>query len=370
MVKAAPAPDGLESGTDFPIVCEVCLGPNPYIRMIKSPNAKECKVSGRVFTSFRWRPGASARYKETVISPEVARAKGVCQCCLMDMEYNLPVGVRDALLKGTEEVANLPQSGVNQTYHYDQVAKASREDVEASYGKMASDKLVKMARNSPYYDRNLPKLCSFWLKGQCSRVVEGTCPFRPCCGTYRFPELAGSDKPGMEKLITALERQGAVTVMRDKSEEMEEIKEKLKASQRGSRDQNIRDRYHGTDNLTNKYLGKAEQMDVQPPEDKTITTLYVNLMGQPIEERDLVDQFYAYGEIRSVQVLAQSNCAFVAYSTREAAETAIQKLYNSLTVRGVKLRVMWAKPPKQRDTSGPGGAAGIPPEPQIGRAHV
>lgn len=61
-------------------------------------------------------------------------------------------------------------------------------------------------------DRNLPKLCSFWLKGQCSRVVEGTCPFRPCCGTYRFPELAGSDKPGMEKLITALERQGAVTV--------------------------------------------------------------------------------------------------------------------------------------------------------------
>lgn len=132
MVKAAPAPDGLESGTDFPIVCEVCLGPNPYIRMIKSPNAKECKVSGRVFTSFRWRPGASARYKETVISPEVARAKGVCQCCLMDMEYNLPVGVRDALLKGTEEVANLPQSGVNQTYHYDQVAKASREDVEVA----------------------------------------------------------------------------------------------------------------------------------------------------------------------------------------------------------------------------------------------
>lgn len=44
MVKAAAAPDGLESGTDFPIVCEVCLGPNPYLRMIKQPNAKECKV--------------------------------------------------------------------------------------------------------------------------------------------------------------------------------------------------------------------------------------------------------------------------------------------------------------------------------------
>jgi len=59
---------------------------------------------------------------EQVISPEVARAKGVCQCCLMDMEFNLPVGVRDALLKGSaEEQALLPQSGVNQTYFYDQV---------------------------------------------------------------------------------------------------------------------------------------------------------------------------------------------------------------------------------------------------------
>lgn len=73
--QAAAAPEGLESGTDFPIVCEVCLGPNPYIRMIKQPNHKECKVSGRVFTSFRWRPGAEARYKETVSIPRIPAAR-------------------------------------------------------------------------------------------------------------------------------------------------------------------------------------------------------------------------------------------------------------------------------------------------------
>lgn len=211
--QVAAVPDGLESGKDFPIVCDVCLGPNPYIRMIKQVNHKECKVSGRVFTSFRWRPGAGARYKETVICPEVARAKGVCQCCLMDMEFNLPVGLRDALLRGTDEGDNFaPQSGVNQTYHYDQVAKANREDVEASYGKMANEKLLKMARTSPYYDRNLPKLCSFWLKGQCTRVVENTCPFRPCCGSYRFPELAGSNPEGMKTLIAALDQLGPLKV--------------------------------------------------------------------------------------------------------------------------------------------------------------
>lgn len=299
--------------------------------MIKQPNHKECKVSARVFNSFRWRPGSSARYKETVICPEVARAKGVCQCCLMDMEFNLPVGVRDAVLKeGGRDEDDLPQSGVNQAYYYDQVAKASREDVEAGYGKMNSDKLMKMARNSPYYDRNLPKLCSFWLKGGCSRVVEGTCPYRPCCGTFRFPELASNFPELMKKLKEALEKDGPVSVMRDKSTEMEEIKERMKESQRGSRDQNIRNRYHGTDELTSKYLGKAEKLDVQPPEDKTITTLYVGTMGVPVTEKDLTDQFYAYGEIRTVQVVQPSNCAFITYTSRESAEQAVDKLHGNL----------------------------------------
>jgi len=107
---------------------------------------------------------------------------------------------------------------------------------------MTTDKLLKMSRSSPYYDRNLPKLCSFWIKGQCSRVVEGTCPFRPCCGTFRFPELAGSNPDGMRKLIHLLETDGPTKVMRDKGEEVTELKDQLHGSQKGSRDQNIRDR--------------------------------------------------------------------------------------------------------------------------------
>jgi pre-mRNA-splicing factor RBM22/SLT11 len=238
-----------------------------------------------------------------------------------------------------------------------QIAKCSREDVEASYGKMTTDKLLKMSRSNPYYDRNLPKLCSFWIKGQCSRVVEGSCPFRPCCGTFRFPELAGSNPDGMRKLITMLETDGTVKVMRDKSDEVTALKEQLHGSQKGSRDQNIRDRYHGVDSLTQKYIGKAEQMSLPVPEDKSITTLYVGLMGQQVTEKDLSEQFYAYGEVKSISIMPASNCAFVTYTTREAAEKAAEKLHNNLVVRGMKMRVMWGRAQKTR---GPDGVGGVP----------
>jgi len=40
----------------------------------------------------------------------------------------------------------------------------------------ASDLLMKLARTSPYYKRNRPHICSFWVKGECKRGEE--CPYR------------------------------------------------------------------------------------------------------------------------------------------------------------------------------------------------
>ena len=57
--------------SDFPILCQTCLGDNPYIRMMKEKYGKECKICDRPFTTFRWCPGAKMRFKKTE----------VCQTC-------------------------------------------------------------------------------------------------------------------------------------------------------------------------------------------------------------------------------------------------------------------------------------------------
>lgn len=70
-IRAGVNKQGWEQ-SDFPILCETCLGDNPYVRMTRSEFARECKTCQRPFTVFRWKPGSknsleSTRYKKTEI---------------------------------------------------------------------------------------------------------------------------------------------------------------------------------------------------------------------------------------------------------------------------------------------------------------
>ena len=119
--SAANCPDGLVLGSDFPYVCEVCLGPNPYVRMIKMQyGCKECKITSKPYQPFRWRAGQGGRYKQTIISYEVARQKNVCQACLIDMQFGLPVAVRDSILgEGQgQDLVTMPESEVGKAYYF------------------------------------------------------------------------------------------------------------------------------------------------------------------------------------------------------------------------------------------------------------
>nr|CAD1827620.1 unnamed protein product [Ananas comosus var. bracteatus] len=293
--------DGWER-SDFPIICESCLGDNPYVRMLRADYDKECKICSRPFTVFRWRPGRDARYKKTEICQTCCKLKNVCQVCLLDLEYGLPVQVRDTALAINSNDA-IPRSDVNREYFAEEHDRKARAgiDYESSYGKVrANDTILKLQRTTPYYKRNRAHVCSFYVRGECTRGAE--CPYR-----HEMPETGELSQ------------------------------------------QNIKDRYYGVnDPVALKLLSKAGEMpSLTPPDDESIRTLYVGGLDARITEQDLRDQFYAHGEIESIRMVLQRACAFVTYTTREGAERAAEELANKLVIKGVRLKLMWGRPQAQ-----------------------
>lgn len=309
-----PEADGWER-SDFPIVCETCLGPNPYVRMQRMEYGGTCHISGRPYTVFRWRPGNDARYKKTIICQEVAKAKNVCQVCLLDLDYNLPVQVRDKALgiEGDE----LPDSVAGKEFALNRMEEQGQMDRAKFGGSGPNELLNKLQRTGPYYKRNQAKICSFFVKGECKRGAE--CPYR-----HEMP----NDGPLAE--------------------------------------QNIKDRYFGqNDPVANKMLSRAANMQsLTPPEDKTIATLFIGGVGDSITESDLKGAFYAYGELKSVKKVANRNCAFVTFMTRAAAELAAKSTGGFIVIKEEKLKVLWGQPRKNQEAngkSGPGSAPGSLP---------
>jgi pre-mRNA-splicing factor RBM22/SLT11 len=173
---------------EFPQLCETCLGDNPYVRMMKESFGSACKICTRPFTVFRWKPGKRARYKKTEICQTCARMKNVCQTCVLDLQYNLPVQVRDTFLAreagGGDAAAaggalvDVPESEANREWFAQQHARMlEQEGAVSAYGKVASHSsaLLQLARKEPYYRRNRPHLCSFFARGECNRGDE--CPY-------------------------------------------------------------------------------------------------------------------------------------------------------------------------------------------------
>ncbi|PIN08068.1 putative RNA-binding protein (RRM superfamily) [Handroanthus impetiginosus] len=300
--------DGWER-SDFPIICESCLGDNPYVRMTKADYDKECKICTRPFTVFRWRPGRDARYKKTEICQTCSKLKNVCQVCLLDLEYGLPVQVRDTALSINSNDA-IPKSDVNREYFAEEHDRKARAgiDYESSHGKVRpNDTILKLQRTTPYYKRNRAHVCSFYVRGQCTRGPE--CPYR-----HEMPV------------------EGELS------------------------QQNIKDRYYGVnDPVALKLLNKAGEMpSLEPPEDESIRTLYVGGLDARITEQDLRDNFYAHGEIESVKMVLQRACAFVTYTTREGAEKAAEELANKLVIKGLRLKLLWGRPQAPKlDSEGP-----------------
>ncbi|GFR48435.1 hypothetical protein Agub_g10334, partial [Astrephomene gubernaculifera] len=306
-----PDADGWER-SDMPIVCETCLGPNPFVRMQRIEFGGTCHISGRPYTVFRWRPGNDARYKKTVICQEVAKAKNVCQVCLLDLEYGLPVQVRDTALGIQPD--DEPQSDVGKEYKL-QMQAAEGSNASSFTTSRPNELLQKLQRTAPYYKRNQARVCTFFARGQCTRGAE--CPYR-----HEMP-------PSNTELAN----------------------------------QNYKDRYYGVnDPVANKMLRRADEMNkLTPPEDTSITTLYLGGLDPAISEDDIRDAFYAFGELAGVRKVDVKNCAFVTYTTRSAAEKAAEELTGAPTIKGIRCKLMWGRPPPAPGGNRPAAADPMQP---------
>jgi pre-mRNA-splicing factor RBM22/SLT11 len=80
--------------SDFPIACESCYGPSPFMRMLKERYGQECRICFRPFTVFKWK-ATKGTYKRTAICQNCSKTKNLCQTCLSDLEFGLPMEVRD-----------------------------------------------------------------------------------------------------------------------------------------------------------------------------------------------------------------------------------------------------------------------------------
>merc|ERR1712226_431860 len=289
---------------DFPIICQTCLGDNPYMRTLKERHGDACKICTRPFTIFKWCPGAKMRYKRTEICQTCCKLKNICQTCLLDLEYGLPVQVRDTAIGAKDEV---PKSIVNREYYIQNTEKMLGSSTDANpalalmQGKASqpNDVLMKLARTTPYYRRNLPHICSFWVKGECKRGEE--CP-------YRHEKPTDPDDPLAH--------------------------------------QNIKDRYFGrNDPVAKKLLNRASNLPkLEKPEDVSITTLYMGNISEGIVESDIRDVCYQFGEIRSISIAHKQQCAFLQFTSRFAAEQAAEALFGKLIIKGQRVNVRWGRP--------------------------
>lgn len=254
------------------------------------------------------------RFRKTEICQTCCRLKNVCQSCILDLQYALPVQIRDGVLQIKD---SCPQNEANREYFLaTNAAKLARNDVSLiDYDKsdpaakavleQLSEKYAARSNRDGIVERNLPPPCSFYAKGTCKRGSE--CPYRHVLAVERTTSLKsyrnryyGTDDPAAQAIINknpelkdAINREGSIAAL---------------ATSR----------------------------------DRTIKSLFVMGLRDGVDGAALEEFFGREATVEAVKLVAEGTGAIVTFKTRLEAEEAAQDHLGSVEIAGVRLKVTWA----------------------------
>ena len=219
---------------------------------------------------------------------------------MLDLSFGLPIVVRDAALK---MVAPGPQSAVNREYY----AQNHEKDIEEGVGTEGYEKTDEKGRELL---RRLAKSQPYFKKQRRIGPGEGD--------ANSNSNSSSSDSPakGPGPIRTRESRgQGVVG--------------------RGGR---------GGRAFPSAAQLPPSAQDILPPQDPTITSLFITGVEDDLPEHKIRDHFTQFGKLRSLVCSHMSHCAFINYAERESAEAAAKAFQGKTIIAGCLLRVQWGKP--------------------------
>ncbi|EDO17001.1 hypothetical protein Kpol_1065p16 [Vanderwaltozyma polyspora DSM 70294] len=112
-------------------ICDQCLGDSKNVRMIKVPSGLECKICTYPFTVYKFKTSNRAsNITKTLICKRCSDQRNICQCCMLDMTWHIPVNLRD-------QIISLINNGSSGTI----VTKEAKNDIMKRYISLKDIKL-------------------------------------------------------------------------------------------------------------------------------------------------------------------------------------------------------------------------------------
>ncbi|EKE40699.1 hypothetical protein ENUP19_0080G0106 [Entamoeba nuttalli] len=144
----------------FPILCENCLPKEKYIKMTRARMGEACKLCDRPFDVYKWRMEESNSINKTYVCLNCARIKNMCQCCLKDIEYNIPYYVRDAALAQVN--GSISQTTSLNEANKEWLIEVSQKKYEitgqSEYDKVDPNKVIEKLEKKFSYVSNIPDI--------------------------------------------------------------------------------------------------------------------------------------------------------------------------------------------------------------------